>query len=137
MTPIFLTISEEKYLWCGWVQYLTICSTFSPKIGTVPIMKSNLLNLATALTCRATEYFSVLRLFCLGEQCPKSYLIALQTLLRLQIDRIEVLSHTMKCLPCGPDPQRVEQGAVPLSGASGNPGQGLAAGATCKVPLVT
>lgn len=44
-------------------------------------------------------YFSVLRLFCLEEQCPKSYLIALQILLRLQTDRIEVLSHTHQVSP--------------------------------------
>lgn len=41
-----------------------------------------------------TVYFSVLRLFCVGEQCPKSYLIAFQAIIRLQTDRIAVLSHT-------------------------------------------
>lgn len=77
-----------------YLQYIFTQNRHSTNNEIKPLKSGNSTNMQSNRV-----HFSVLRLFCLGEQCPKSYLIALQTLLRLQTDRIEVLSHTHQVSP--------------------------------------
>lgn len=74
-------ISEKKYFMCGPSTSLSAVH-FHPKShrhSTDNKMKPLKPGNSTNIQSNTVYLFSVLRPFCLGEQCPKSYLIALQT----------------------------------------------------------
>lgn len=74
-------ICEEKYFTCGPSTSLSTVH-FHPKLhrhSTNNKMKPLKPGNSTNIQSNTIYLFSVLRPFCLGEQCPKSYLIALQT----------------------------------------------------------